>query len=129
LSDEDLYFPIDEARQAASMGGSFNVLHPDTGGKVDVFICKPDDLFEQMRFERRVRLNILGVTTWVATPEDVILAKLNWRITSRSDTQWRDCIEIAAIQPLDLDHLRFWANHLGVTEDLEDLLAETGKTS
>lgn len=129
LSDEDLYLPLDEARRAGSEGGSFHVLHPATGGKVDVFICKPDDPFEQMRLERRVRLDVLGVTTWVATAEDIILAKLNWRITSRSDTQWRDCIEIAAIQPLDVDHLRFWADHLGVTADLEDLLAETGKAS
>ena len=129
LSDKDLYLPLDEARRAGSEGGSFHVLHPATGGKVDVFICKPDDPFEQMRLERRVRLDVLGVTTWVATAEDIILAKLNWRITSRSDTQWRDCIEIAAIQPLDVDYLRFWADHLGVTADLEDLLAETGKAS
>ncbi len=129
LSVEDLYLPVDEARRAATEGGSFNVLHPATGGKVDIFICKPDDPFEHMRLGRRVRLPILGVTSWVATPEDVILSKLNWRITSRSDTQWRDCIEIAATQPLDVDHLRFWADHLGVIADLEDLLDESGMAS
>lgn len=123
LSDEDLYFPIEDARKAASLGGSFNVLHPASGGKVDVFICKPDDPFENMRLERRVQLDVLGITTWVATPEDVILSKLEWRLVSRSDTQWRDCIEIAATQPLDTQHMRFWAGRLGVSEDLEELLA------
>ncbi len=68
-----------------------------------------------------MQLNILGVLTWVATPEDVVLSKLRWRLESRSETQWRDCIEIAASQNLDIDYLRHWASYLGVSADVEDL--------
>lgn len=129
LSDEDLYFPVADVRKAAAESGSFNVLHPMSGGKVDVFICPPDDPFELVRLERRVQVEILGLTVWVATPEDVILSKLKWRLASRSDTQWRDCIEIAATQPLEIAYMKTWSEHLGVTEDLKDLLFQVGEAS
>ena len=85
----------------------------------------PEDKFESIRLDRRVQLNILGVLTWVATPEDVVLSKLRWRLESRSETQWRDCIEIAAAQNLDTDYMRLWAQQIGITSDLEELLAAT----
>ena len=89
---------------------------------MDLFVCSPDDKFESTRLDRRVQLNILGVLTWVATPEDVVLSKLRWRLESRSETQWRDCVEIAASQKLDFNYLRHWASHLGVSADVEDLI-------
>ncbi len=77
-------------------GGTFNVLHPSTGGKVDVFVVTPDDEFEMMRLSRR----------------------------RRAEVQWTDCVAIAATQSLDVDHLTRWAQRLGITDDLVDLLAE-----
>jgi len=122
LSADDLYAPILDIRRSVENGGSFNVLHPSSGGKVDVFVCKYDNEFENMRLKRRIRLEVLGVPAWVASPEDVVLAKLKWRESSRSETQWRDCIEIASTQVLDLEHMRQWATHLQLDDDLEDLI-------
>jgi len=73
LTDDEIYFPADEARRAAVVGGSFNVLHTTTGGKVDIFVCSLANKFEVSRLDRRVKLDVLGVSTWVATPEDVVL--------------------------------------------------------
>ena len=78
-----------------------------------------------MRLHRRLPAEVLGVSTWVATPEDVVLAKLRWRLESRSEVQWRDCVEIAAINDLDVEHLRRWATRLGVEADLDELLRAT----
>lgn len=64
----------------------------------------------------------LGVSSWISTPEDVILSKLRWRLESRSEVQWRDCVEIAAIQQLDREYLDRWSPALGVVEDLTELL-------
>ena len=122
LKDDEIYFPADEARRAAVVGGSFNVLHTTTGGKVDIFVCSLANKFEVSRLDRRVKLDVLGVSTWVATPEDVVLSKLLWRAETRSETQWRDCIEIAASQKLDHDYLKFWASYLGISADVEDLI-------
>lgn len=125
LITSDLYVPTTEAATAIERGGSFNVLHPATGGKVDIFAASVDDAFTRSRLDRRVRAEVLGVPTFVATPEDVILAKLRWRLESRSEVQWRDCVEIAATQPLDHGYLWRWADELGVSEDLEELLADS----
>lgn len=119
------YVPAGEASSALVNRGSFNVLHPATGGKVDLFVVPTDDPFERSRLDRRIQGEVLGVATWIATPEDVVLAKLRWRLDSRSEVQWRDCVEIAAVQRLDEPYLRVWADRLGVSDDLEELLAST----
>lgn len=124
LKVDEVYFPESDARQAIEFGGSFNVLHPQSGGKVDVFAVPPTDAFTRSRIARRVPAEVLGVDAWVATPEDVVLAKLRWRLESRSEIQWRDCVEIAAINDLDISYMRRWADELGIAEDLAELLGE-----
>lgn len=126
LGNNEIYVPVDEAKAATIKGGSFNVLHTTTGGKVDVFVCLSSDAFESSRLDRRVKLKVLGIDTWVATPEDVVLSKLLWRAQTRSEVQWRDCIEVAASQKLDTIYLRSWAEQLGITPDIEKLLDESG---
>lgn len=126
LARPDLYVPAEEARRAVHEAGTFNVLHPASGGKVDVFVQPTSDAFTRSRLARRVRADVLGVECWVATPEDVVLAKLRWRLTSRSEVQWRDCVEIAATQSLDRDYLARWSGPLGVATDLAEVLDGTG---
>ena len=127
IGNNEIYVPVDEAKAAAESGGSFNVLHTTTGGKVDVFVCLPSDAFEASRLDRRVKLNVLGVDTWVATPEDVVLSKLLWRVQTRSEVQWRDCVEVAATQNLDVKYLQIWATQLGISADVEELLEATSR--
>jgi hypothetical protein len=128
LDRDDIYVPVDGAREALTRGGSFNVLHTTSGGKIDLFVVAPDDEFERSRLERRVRVDVLGLTSWVATAEDVVLAKLKWRLDSRSEVQWRDCVEIAAVHELDQTYLWRWALVLGVVDDLADLLGHDPPT-
>ena len=125
LGNNEIYVPVDEAKAATIKGGSFNVLHTTTGGKVDVFVCQTSDAFESSRLDRRVKLQVLGIDTWVSTPEDVVLSKLLWRVQTRSEVQWRDCVEVAATQKLDVKYLRIWATELGISGDLEELLEAT----
>ena len=126
LGNNEIYVPVDDAKAAASSGGSFNILHTKTGGKVDIFVCLTSDPFESSRLDRRVKLKILGIDTWVATAEDVVLSKLLWRARTRSEVQWRDCIEIVATQKLDMSYMRLWATHLGISTDFKELLEVTG---
>lgn len=125
LQKTDLYVPLDQAREAAASGSSFNVLDPEHGGKIDLFVTGPDDAFTTSRLERRIRADVFDVPCWVASAEDVVIAKLRWRLTSRSEVQWRDCVEIASTNDLDVSYLRRWAQNLGLSDDLEDLLATT----
>ncbi len=122
LGRTEFYIPTEDARVAGLNGGAFNVLHPASGGKVDLFVVLADDEFTASRLQRRIRSNVLGVDTWIASPEDVVLAKLRWRQASRSEVHWRDCVEIAATQSLDVSYLRTWGTRLGIESDLEQLL-------
>ena len=126
LGNNEIYVPVDDAKAAALSGGSFNILHTKTGGKVDVFVCLTSDPFESSRLDRRVKLKILGIDTWVATAEDVVLSKLLWRARTRSEVQWRDCVEIVATQKLDKSYMRLWAAHLGISTDFNELLEVKG---
>ncbi len=123
LNKPDLYVNVGDANRAATSGGSFNVIHAATGGKVDVFVSRLDDEFTQSRLDRRVTADVFGVLAWVATAEDVVLAKLRRRLNSRSEVQWRDCVEIAQVQPLDRQYLARWAPILAVEDDLRELLS------
>jgi len=123
LTTTGLYLPHEAAIDALANAGSFNVLDPTTGSKIDIFACRSDDEFEQMRLSRRVRVSVLGIDSWVASAEDLVLAKLRWRSETGSEVQWRDCVEIAAVNDLDLLHLRTWGQTLKITDDLEVLIA------
>lgn len=122
LSNEYTYVPVDEARRILRSGGSFNVLDLDTTEKIDIFVAPPNDPFTASRLSRRVKAQIQDVDTWVTTAEDIVLAKLRWRLSTRSERQWRDCLDLAAINDLDVDYLRKWADVIGVRDDLEELL-------
>lgn len=124
ISGDDTYVPADDARRVLRSGGSFNVLNLETLDKVDVFVAQRNEPFTVSRLARRIPAKVEGVDTWVASAEDIILAKLRWRLTTRSDRQWQDCLTVAPINQLDFDYLRSWADRLGIRDDLETLIAE-----
>lgn len=94
--------------------------------KVDIFPKSPRP-FDQSQLERRISL-LLAIDperyAYIASPEDNILAKLDWyrKGGEVSDRQWQDVINVIRIQgdQLDLNYLQKWASQLGVA----DLLAQ-----
>lgn len=121
----DFYADADMIRDAIQRQSSFNVIHLQTMFKVDVFVRKSRP-FDQAQFQRRVLYTLVEdpvETAYIATPEDNILAKLEWyRLGGEvSDRQWQDIINVIKIQGerLDLPYLRRWASELGVTDLLE----------
>jgi len=77
LPQSDYYFDVDTAIDAARRHDMFNVLDNATGWKID-FIFQKQTPFGREELMRRVPGMIEGVQVFVATPEDVIIAKLNW---------------------------------------------------
>lgn len=86
---------------------SFNLIDLETMFKVDIFIPKQRP-FDQAQLARR-RAYIIATNperaVYVASPEDTILAKLEWyRLGGeQSERQWRDIQGIVQVQNQQLD--------------------------
>lgn len=128
LHDE---FYADDAmiRTAVINRGSFNLIHRATIFKVDIFVVG-DRQFDRRQLERR-RLQVIAPPdgkAFVASAEDVILAKLDWfrQGGEVSERQWDDIRGILDVQGdrLDVAYLRHWAADLNVADLLEQALAE-----
>ena len=118
-------FYVGDALTAIAQRDMFNVIDTATGWKADLIIRK-DRAFSREELARRQPAFIAGVQTYVATPEDAILSKLEWHHTSGSDTQRRDVIEmiIANLDTLDRPYLDRWAGELGLGGVLDDVWDE-----
>ena len=122
---EGFYVDPETAREARANRTMFNLIHLETGFKVDL-IVKKDRPFSEQEFSRREKISFLGEPCWFATAEDVILAKLEWSKQSESEKQFVDALNIAKVQGgrLDAGYLKKWARELGVQESMERLLQE-----
>jgi hypothetical protein len=124
------YADAEMSRNAISQGISFNLIHKETMFKVDIF-GKKDRPFDKSQFDRRVAQPLTTDPehkAYIATPEDIILAKLEWfRLGGEvSDRQWKDILNVIQIQGkrLDLEYLREWANQLEIADLLIKALSD-----
>lgn len=126
-------FYADEAtiREAIYRRSSFNLIHYQTAFKVDIFIPKSRP-FDRMQLARRMAVVMGTEPVYLISPEDTVLAKLEWyRLGGEvSDRQWQDVIGVLTVQAedLDLDYLRHWADQLGIRNLLERALAEAKRS-
>jgi hypothetical protein len=87
--------------------------------------------FDRSKMARR-RLEALdeaGVEQfWVASPEDIVLAKQLGRQQSQSQKQWNDVLGILKVQSENLErgYLTEWAQQLGLIDDLNLGFTESG---
>jgi hypothetical protein len=112
---------------AISRRASFNIIHLATMLKVDVFVLGNEDFaIEEMK--RRAAIPLRGSRVWFASPEDIVLEKLDWfrKGEGISERQWRDVLGVLAIQGarLDIAYLRLWAERRGLLDLAERALAE-----
>lgn len=109
------YVDEDAIRDAVRWRSVFNIIDEDSGFKADLIVRK-DRPFSRTEFGRRMQARIMDRTIEMATPEDVILSKLEWSRIGASERQFTDALQVARTQgnSLDLDYLEKWAGELGV---------------
>ena len=126
----EFYVDAEMIADAIERRGSFNVIHLETMLKVDVFVFAGDELaVEEM--SRRVQVPLREARVWFASPEDIVLQKLEWYRKGEgiSERQWRDVLGVLAVQGerFDVVYTRRWAARLGLNELLERALAEVAQ--
>ncbi|MBI4533757.1 MAG: hypothetical protein HY711_07395 [Candidatus Melainabacteria bacterium] len=107
---------------------SFNAIHYQSLFKVDVFVPK-NRQFDEQEFQRRA-LHVVAYAperrAYVASAEDIILAKLDWyrQGNEGSEQQWRDVTGIlkANMGRLDVQYMQATASDLGVLYLLQKLI-------
>lgn len=110
----------DRIRDAIARRSMFNMIHTAAVVKIDVIVRK-DTAYREEEFRRRRLAEIDGVQMWVVSAEDLILSKLDWARSSRSEMQLRDVRNVIGAQSsLDWPYVDTWAAQLGV----RDLLGE-----
>lgn len=119
----EFYISEDAARDAASRAAAgtstrFDIIHPASGLKVDIMV-PADNACNRSRFARvRREATGGGTTAAVASPEDVILKKLEYSREGRSEKHLRDIAGVLAISRdlIDPGYIDHWAAQLGVAE-------------
>ena len=130
LDEEGFYVSGDAAREALRQRGQFNAVDPESGWKVD-WIVRRDRPFSLREFDRRRRVELLGLELPMVTPEDLIVAKLEWAEKGGSELQLRDALAILLQggEELDRDHIERWVGTLGLEDRWRELLTEAERAS
>ncbi|NEP19528.1 MAG: hypothetical protein F6J97_21990 [Leptolyngbya sp. SIO4C1] len=122
LEQEGFYVPGVEDVMSERMR-TLQIIHTESVLQADLVISGGSD-WDLLKFQRRQLTDDL----YFASPEDVILNKLRWRLRSQSEKQWRDVLGVLKVQgtQLDFDHLQQWAAQMELNEDLNRAMGEAG---
>lgn len=120
LDEAGFYVSLEAARDAVRSDGQFNAIDPESGWKVD-WIARKDRAFSRTEFERRRRVQLMDREIPMVTPEDLVVAKLEWARKGESDLQLRDALAIVRQQrsEMDLSYVERWIEELGLEHEWE----------
>jgi len=121
--EKEFYLDENSMRKAIDRRSQFNIIHPESGLKVDMIITKNDD-FDQSRFGRTKKLNVSETKSAdFASPEDVIIKKMQYFKEGQSDKHLRDITSMLKISSelIDRTYISFWSKKLSVNEIWKEL--------
>jgi len=116
--EREFYLDADTVREAIRLRHQFNIIHPASGLKIDVMISKRD-AFDKSRFSRIRRMSPSeGTEANFASPEDVILKKMEYYKEGASEKHIRDILGMLKIsgEMIDLEYISIWAEKLNIED-------------
>jgi hypothetical protein len=119
MPPDQYYVDSDAVTEALRHRSMFNVIDLASGWKID-FIVRKNRPFSREEFARRMKLTLLDVPVFAASPEDTIVAKLEWsKQAGGSERQRRDVAGILAnaAGALDVDYIERWVRDLGLADE------------
>ncbi|MEX2213768.1 MAG: nucleotidyltransferase [Phycisphaeraceae bacterium] len=118
FSDPQYYIDAGTAREAMRTGGMFNLIHAASGNKVDFMIARTDEWGRHQMFNRQKIRVTEKITCYVASPADVIIAKLMYFKEGGSEKHLRDITGMLTAHKcsVDVDYVKHWATEFGVAD-------------
>jgi hypothetical protein len=115
LPSHEYYADLDTALAAHERESIFNVIDLIAGWKIDLIFRKSRP-FSREEFARRQLVNLQGLPLFVASAEDVVVAKLEWAKLAKSQRQIEDAASVLRLrwQALDRTYLERWVSELGL---------------
>ena len=118
---EDQYYADEQdALESFQEAMQFNIIDFATTFKADL-IFKKNREFSRVEFDRRRAHVIGGVRVHVATPEDILIAKLEWAKLGESARQIEDAAGVIERQGANLDfsYVEHWVDALDLRKQWE----------
>jgi hypothetical protein len=106
--DSSIYVEPEAAIKAIAREGEFNLIHPNTGLKIDFWILK-NNAFDKNRIKRAQAKKLKGQKIYFTSPEDLILIKLLWYKESGSSKHLEDAQSVLKFSKVNFAYLKKWA--------------------
>lgn len=116
---EDYHADIDSIVEAIRSRSHFNIIHISSASKVDFYLLKPDP-YSQEEFARQKKTAFDDErSASFASPEDIILNKLDFCQEGKSEKHLDDIQKIIEVieKSLDISYIEHWAKKRG-THDI-----------
>jgi hypothetical protein len=110
---KDFYVSEDGARAAVLRGGMFNIIHPESGQKIDVIV--PSSEFDRGQLTRAVVAPVFpGRDGRYVAPEDQIIKKMEYYREGGSEKHLRDITGILKVmgERIDRHVITQWASQM-----------------
>lgn len=103
--------------------GQFNLIHHESGLKIDLVIRKNTE-HALCEFGRKRRVPFWqGSEIFLASPEDIIIKKLEYYRLGGSEKHLKDIRGILAETEIDEIYLADWVSKLGLTKEWQQVIA------
>jgi hypothetical protein len=114
---DSYYADAEDAADALERRSQFNVIDFATAWKADLIIRK-DREFSDLEFNRRRRHVVAGVSVYLASAEDILIAKLEWAKLGESARQIEDAAGILHRQgdALNRAYVERWVKELALED-------------
>jgi len=115
FSEASFYVPPkDILADELTRRGRFNLIHLESGVKIDV-VVRRNGLHAIEEFKRRQQVELWpGLKAYMASPEDVILKKLEYYREGQSQKHLTDIRGMMASWQLDRSYIESWVSRLGL---------------
>lgn len=107
--------PLEILDDEVARQGLFNLVHISSGIKVDIILVKDTD-FYRSEFSRKRKIEFLpGLSFFVASPEDIIIKKLDYYREGGSGKHLEDIRAMLISTTIEIEYIEEWISILGLT--------------